>query len=175
MKCCPFCGNAVTEAAVRQSRTGWKEYTDKHGIVHRHYVDATQDGATPCWEISCDNCGAQLSADSREALLEKWNNPVRSEWADQESEDHIPYLQRCPLCDLNVMACTDDSFHSAAKSWILVNNKKKYFHIRDPEYLTGTRCYVASCPESAGGCGLSLEGESLQETADKWNNRVTRG
>lgn len=176
MRCCPFCGHSVTEENVHKSSTGWKEYTDTKGTVHRHYVNAREVGATSCWKIVCPTCGANLSADSRQELLEKWSNPVRSEWADQEhyhDNTGVPYLQRCPLCELDIMSCTDDSFHPTAKSWLLVDGKKVYFHIRSEKYLQGTRCYIATCPTSAGGCGLSVEADSKQETADKWNTRVS--
>lgn len=82
MKGCPFCGLAVDlndSDTLYPNGTGWKEHPNKD--ISRDYCSYK---AVPkeqwCWSIHCPTtaggCGAEISADSKQEAIDKWNTRV---------------------------------------------------------------------------------------------------
>jgi hypothetical protein len=83
-KPCPFCGLQIDPNDIDTlypSGIGWKEdIWDGEGNVFRHYVSIHKEELPReqwCYKIVCNEhyggCGAQMSGDSKEETLQKWN------------------------------------------------------------------------------------------------------
>jgi hypothetical protein len=79
MKPCPFCGHAVDLEdgdTLYPTGTGWRlrdnmrEYCDFREVPKEQW----------CWSMYCPTiaggCGAEVSADSRQEAMDKWNTRV---------------------------------------------------------------------------------------------------
>jgi hypothetical protein len=75
---CPFCGHATFDLrdALHPTGTGWHTVGKTRyyvGRTHRMYKHREGD----CWEMGCleheGGCGATVTGDSREDVIEKWN------------------------------------------------------------------------------------------------------
>lgn len=80
-KPCPFCGYELKnnlDDSVYPSGRWWRE-DGPRGVGFRHYVGhrERQPGDHPVYSVNCaecsGGCGAELTADSMEEALEKWN------------------------------------------------------------------------------------------------------
>jgi len=82
MKPCPFCGKEIDiddEDTLYPNGIVWEDI--EYGRVYHRFGSAP---ATPkeryCWSVHCSTisggCGAQMSADSKEEAIEKWNKRV---------------------------------------------------------------------------------------------------
>ena len=88
LKPCPFCGltsDTDWEDTLYPSGVGWREDT---GVIDdvtpfRHYLGAYRrdQWQGTCYEINCavtyGGCGANISGDSEEDVIEKWNKRVK--------------------------------------------------------------------------------------------------
>lgn len=81
MKDCPFCGHAVDLEdgdTLYPNGIGWKDYPDIgiRGYFNHKEVPKEQ----LCWSIHCPTtaggCGVEISADSRQEAIDKWNTRV---------------------------------------------------------------------------------------------------
>lgn len=80
MKPCPFCGYEVDLEdgdTLYPSGFGWVAHAG-HG---RHYVRYTEAPESQwCWSMNCPTpaggCGAEITGDSKEETIEKWNRRV---------------------------------------------------------------------------------------------------
>lgn len=77
LKPCPFCGlqsHQDWDDTMHPSGVGWRDYPP-----FRHYLGADQRHRWQgkCYEINCatqyGGCGANISGDSKEEVIEKWN------------------------------------------------------------------------------------------------------
>lgn len=87
LKPCPFCGlqsHQEWDDTMYPSGVGWREDT---GVIDdvtpfRHYLgtDQRHRWQGKCYEINCaiqyGGCGANISADSKEEVIEKWNRRI---------------------------------------------------------------------------------------------------
>ena len=80
MKPCPFCGHAVDlddGDTLYPTGVGWLENDDGFRTYHS-FREVPKEQR--CWGIHCPTtaggCGAEISGDSREEAIEKWNNRV---------------------------------------------------------------------------------------------------
>lgn len=174
MESCPFCNHEITEQNIVPS--GIFHFQMENG--RSHYGSAGPGGVEGL-RLSCPGCGAEMLADTREDLLQRWNAPETLSWVGQETPEayedvppDAPKLERCPLCRFDPLLGIDDAFHRNSIGWKLIDGVKTYFSAVSPEFLSSTHCYVASCPETAGGCGLSIEGDSRELTIVAWNTRL---
>jgi hypothetical protein len=77
MKPCPFCGHEVDLEdgdTLYPNGTGWREEEDNMRVYcSRREVPKKQW----CWSMHCPTtaggCGVEMSADSREEAIQKWN------------------------------------------------------------------------------------------------------
>ena len=80
MKPCPFCGHEVDLEdgdTLYPNGTGWREEEDNMRVYcSRREVPKEQW----CWGMHCPTtaggCGVEMSADSREEAIQKWNKRV---------------------------------------------------------------------------------------------------
>ena len=86
LKPCPFCGmtsDTEWEDTLHPSGVGWREdmFTGDE-IPLRHYLgrDRQDQWQGACYEIHCNviysGCGVNISGDSKEDVIEKWNKRV---------------------------------------------------------------------------------------------------
>lgn len=116
---CPICGkeqNADCEHTLRPSGIAWR---DDLGIVDettpfRHYVtrDDPRGVHGICYEVICNRniggCGFSVDANSKEEVIEKWN--------DREVSELLP----CPLCGMTQHPTWDDTLYPSG-SWKIVD------------------------------------------------------
>ena len=82
MKDCPFCGHAVdleNDDTLYPNCTGWKEHQIKDiGRGYYSYKEVPKEQW--CWTMHCPTtaggCGAEVSADSKQEAIDKWNTRV---------------------------------------------------------------------------------------------------
>lgn len=77
LKPCPFCGlqsHQDWEDTLYPSGIGWRV---DEGVQHYLGRDSYARWQGKCYEINCatpyGGCGANISADSKEEVIEKWN------------------------------------------------------------------------------------------------------
>ena len=81
MKPCPFCGHEVDLEdgdTLYPNGTGWEDHPG-HGIRgYCSFREVTKEQW--CYSMHCPTnaggCGAEISADSREEAIQKWNTRV---------------------------------------------------------------------------------------------------
>ena len=72
LKNCPFCGSEIFdgEDTLYPSGIVWSENED--GV---RYYTSGRDPESMCWNIVC-KCGCTLDGDSKEEVIDKWNNKL---------------------------------------------------------------------------------------------------
>ena len=82
---CPFCGmqsHQDWDDTMYPSGTGWREDPRGNEGLLRHYLGRTERHRWQgtCYEINCctnyGGCGANISGDSIEAVINNWNRRV---------------------------------------------------------------------------------------------------
>lgn len=81
MKPCPFCRkemDANDPDTLYPNASYWQE--DENGITHYVGNKDRKEDYHQCWNIVCSQsaggCGAEISGDTKEEVLAKWNNRV---------------------------------------------------------------------------------------------------
>lgn len=76
LKPCPFCGKSPDLSdpdTLHPSGTAWKP----HGNIRVYCSFRNIPQEQWCWQINCpphmDGCGAELHADSRQEVIDRWN------------------------------------------------------------------------------------------------------
>ncbi len=77
MKPCPFCGKHVDledSDTLYPTGTGWKDHPEGFRSYYRHTEVPKEQW---CWGMHCPEpsggCGAEITGDSKEEAIEKWN------------------------------------------------------------------------------------------------------
>lgn len=75
----------------------------------------------------------------------------------------------CPFCGMPVDMENDDTLYPTATGWMPTPEGRHYrsFLLVPKEQW----CYGMHCPETAGGCGAEIQGDSKEEALAKWNRR----
>ena len=88
-------------------------------------------------------------------------------------------LKPCPFCGFQVDRYgLDDVFYPSGLFWRGCDEdefgiNRQYFSSK--ERISGDNtCYNIICNETMGGCGASVEGDTIEETAEKWNRRTPK-
>lgn len=88
-------------------------------------------------------------------------------------------LLPCPFCGHSVDMENKDTLYPSGWYWYeeQVDGLPKPFRfyiLRDNDKFDGmqTECWEFNCPETSGGCGVSISGDSKEETIVKWQRRV---
>lgn len=85
-------------------------------------------------------------------------------------------LKPCPFCNHQIVD-VEDSVHPSGTYWKydpVLDCKMYGFDNKTRHYTvdkTDNPCYIISCLEHEGGCGASIQGDTLPETINKWNRR----
>ena len=92
LKACPFCGMQSElhwEDTLHPSRTAWRE-VEWDGELTRLYLwtDDPEWYHGRCYDIHCavvyGGCGVTMTADSKEAVIEKWNRRFNATQGEKE-------------------------------------------------------------------------------------------
>ena len=79
-------------------------------------------------------------------------------------------MKNCPFCGHIVDMDNPDTLYPNGTGWeIRPNGMTSYHSFRDVPKEQW--CYSIHCPTTAGGCGVEISGNSVQECIDKWNRR----
>lgn len=65
----------------------------------------------------------------------------------------------------------DDTLYPSAVYWREEDGLRHYLNHRDRQE-GDHQCWEMNCPESGGGCGASILGDSEAEVRAKWNRRA---
>lgn len=81
-------------------------------------------------------------------------------------------MKPCPFCGMKVDLDEPDTLYPNGNGWIHneVIEKKVYVSFR--EVPKEQWCYTMHCPETTGGCGVEISGDSKEEAIAAWNKRV---
>jgi len=86
LKPCPFCGFSYDHEddmidIIYPTGTYWKTF-ERNGTTYKSYLSRDQRDIAEgkCWLVHCPEhaggCGAEITGDSREEAIEKWNRRV---------------------------------------------------------------------------------------------------
>lgn len=79
-------------------------------------------------------------------------------------------LSPCPFCGRKPDEDLSDTLYPNGSGWKEVGKGFRSYHsFRDVPKEQW--CYSMHCPESAGGCGVEIHGDSEEEVVKKWNRR----
>lgn len=84
-------------------------------------------------------------------------------------------IKPCPFCGKSVDMDDGDTLYPIGVYWReseYVPDERHYVGHKEHNPETDHPCYGMHCPESSGGCGAQITGDSLEETIDNWNTRV---
>lgn len=76
----------------------------------------------------------------------------------------------CPFCGKNIDLNGHDTLYPAGFGWVQEDGYRHYVDIYDVPKEQW--CYKIVCDETAGGCGATVMGDSIEETINKWNKRI---
>lgn len=85
-------------------------------------------------------------------------------------------LLPCPFCGRAVEEDLSDTLYRTTPWWYVVTERKTYRtyghnnirrHIEPDGYV-----WTMHCPESCGGCGAEIHGDSEEEAKAAWNRRA---
>lgn len=82
-------------------------------------------------------------------------------------------LLPCPFCGREVDEDLSDTLYPTGIGWISTGVHVHYISsIMVPEEQW---CWKLVCPESGGGCGAEMHGDSMEEVITKWSRRAILG
>lgn len=85
------------------------------------------------------------------------------------SEQMLP----CPFCGKEVDLENPDTLYPSGIYWRWDEDLKMRHYIRFKDKQIGDQpCWQLLCPETAGGCGVEIHGDTKEEVVAKWNKRV---
>lgn len=75
---CPFCGHKIDLEDIHRNGILWRDDPEVGRVYYLGKRTATAEGE--CWVIRCysPHCGVELSADSEEEVIERWNTRTPS-------------------------------------------------------------------------------------------------
>lgn len=77
----------------------------------------------------------------------------------------------CPFCGQEPPEDLSDTLYPSGTVWQdHEEGFRSYASIRDQP--TWARCYTMNCTTNQGGCGASIDGDSLEEVVAAWNRRT---
>jgi len=80
-------------------------------------------------------------------------------------------LKPCPFCGRKADMSDPDTIYPSGTFW-RPHEEVGRIYIGPKERLSNDNpCWVINCVEIAGGCGASMDGDSIEETVEKWNRR----
>lgn len=80
-------------------------------------------------------------------------------------------MKSCPFCGTEADLSDPDTLHPSGMGWKLHPDGFRSYH-SFREVPQEQWCWDMNCPETAGGCGATISGDSKQEAIDKWNRRA---
>ena len=80
-------------------------------------------------------------------------------------------MKPCPFCGHEVDLEDGDTLYPNGVGWEDHPDHGRHYCSRG-QVPKEQWCYSMNCPETAGGCGAEISGDSRQEAIDKWNTRV---
>ncbi len=80
----------------------------------------------------------------------------------------------CPFCGREVDFDDPDTLYPSGTGWKEFDNggmmMRSYHSFRDVPKEQW--CYTLHCVLQAGGCGVEMPGDSIEEVLERWNTRV---
>ena len=77
----------------------------------------------------------------------------------------------CPFCGMNADLDGEDTIYPTGTGWRFNEELQIRTYHRALEVPKEQWCWGMHCPETYGGCGASIHGDSKDEALAKWNTR----
>ena len=77
----------------------------------------------------------------------------------------------CPFCGMNADLDGEDTIYPTGTGWRFNEELQIRTYHRALEVPEEQWCWGMHCPETYGGCGASIHGDSKDEALAKWNTR----
>lgn len=78
----------------------------------------------------------------------------------------------CPFCGKCVDPDDVDTLHPSGIYWRFEEDIGRTYHRMRDRLKTDNACWEINCPPVAGGCGVNIIGDSVDEVVASWNRRT---
>jgi hypothetical protein len=80
-------------------------------------------------------------------------------------------LLPCPFCGREVEDDLEDTLYPSGTWWREEDGLRHYIGHQERK-PTDQPCWLMNCPESGGGCGAEIYGDTKEQVMAKWNRRA---
>lgn len=85
----------------------------------------------------------------------------------------MTHLLRCPFCGKKPDLEDPDTLYPSGIYWRWDKELDMRTYHRHKEKIDGDLpSWLMHCPETAGGCGVEIHGDTKEEILSKWNKRI---
>ncbi len=81
-------------------------------------------------------------------------------------------MKPCPFCGMASDLEDADTLYPPGTGWRFDNDLQMRTYHSFREVPRAQWCWTMHCPETAGGCGAEITGDSRDEAIRKWNTRA---
>ena len=78
----------------------------------------------------------------------------------------------CPFCGRPVDLTDGDTLYPNGTAWEFNEELQGRVYRSAREVVREQWCWSMHCPESSGGCGAEMSGNSREDALNKWNTRT---